>query len=196
MAMLNNQMVYFQTNSPSSLLGPDVSLVVRPKGLLVCERYLLCIRGTSKRETIWLSYMLFMVYSIIFHGYWWLQILFHGFWPWNPVDFMLHVEHHRGVRTPWRWWNMSWWKAKARTARLAHGLFVQISQTPMDKTWSNMIKHGETTRRVGNGPSKNSIFMWLARSQACVSQCFSMFLCCPWRSILLWFWIFIGIYCI
>ena len=55
---------------------------------------------------------------------------------------------------------------------------------------------GQTSRRVGNGPSKNSIFMWLARSQSCVSQCFFMFLCCPWRSILLWFWIFIGIYCI
>ena len=31
-----------------------------------------------------------------------------------------------------------------------------------------------TSRRVGNGPSKNSIFMWLARSQSCVSHCLFM----------------------
>ena len=60
----------------------------------------------------------------------------------------------------------------------------------------NLVWGIKTSRRVGNGPSKNNIFMWLARSQSCVSQCFFMFLCCPWRSILLWFWIFIGIYCI
>ena len=35
---------------------------------------------------------------------------------------------------------------------------------------------GQTSRRVGNGPSKNSIFMLLARSQSCVSQCFLCFM--------------------
>ena len=48
---------------------------------------------------------------------------------------------------------------------------------------NSWMVYSGTSRRVGNGPSKNSIFMWLARSQSCVSQFFFMFLCCPWRSV-------------
>ena len=69
--------------------------------------------------------------------------------------------------------------SKAFSQAVSSALKVTMSSEILDFFWK--IKAGKTSRRVGNGPSRNSIFMWLARSQSCVSQCFFMFLCCPMK---------------
>ena len=134
MAMLNNQMVYFQTLT-KFFVGPWRVFGSQTEGSSCLWKVSTLYTWDFKK-----GINLIIVYVIhgIFHGYWWLFFI-----PWflcgiqwiscwfEVSSEVLHPFFHTwsilGVRTPWRWWNMSWWKAKARTARLAHGLGSNFS---------------------------------------------------------------------